>query len=204
MTFGDKVQLPVPPTHDTAQALAHLPAKNSPKAGTSLGDALSQAIAVVTSSSGRTQLGSGYPGAVVVFSDGTQTAGGTLPAQAGETAFVEHVPVYTVAVGTNHGTVTQPVSVDGFDTTVDYAVPVNAKVLGDVVRAAETGKAYTLDAQANEQDLARQLDSVYSHLESPEQPTRHEQQLSVAFAALALLLVAGGVGTSLLWFGRVA
>ena len=203
MTFGDKVQIPVTPTHDAAQAIAHLPTVISPKSGTSLGDALSAATAVVTASAGKTEVGSRYPGAVLVFTDGTQTAGGTLPAQAAETAFVEHVPIYTVAVGTNGGTVTQPVSVDGFDTTVQYSVPVNPKILGSVAQTAG-GAAYTLSSRADEQRLAGQLTSVYQHLQPPAQPTRHEQALSAACAALALLLVAGGVGTSLIWFGRVA
>jgi Ca-activated chloride channel family protein len=203
MTFGDKVQIPVPPTHDSAQAIAHLPTTISPKAGTSLGDALSAATAVVTASAGKTGLGSRYPGAVLVFTDGTQTAGGTLPTQAAETAFVQHVPISTVAVGTSRGTVTQAVSVDGFDTTVQYSVPVDAKILSSIAQTAG-GTAYALDSQADEQQLAGHLTAVYQHLRPPAQPTRHEQELSAACAAVALLLVAGAVGTSLVWFGRIA
>jgi Ca-activated chloride channel family protein len=203
MTFGNRVQVPVPPTHDVAQAVAHLPARIVPKAGTSLGDALSQAIAVVTASAGKTQPGSGYPGAVLVFTDGVQTAGGTAPPQAAETAFIEHVPIYTVAVGTTHGTVTQPVSIDGFDTTVQYSVPVDGKVLRAVARTT-SGRAFALASPADAQRLPDDLRAVYRQLHAPAQPVRHEQALSAVCAALALALVAAAVGTSLLWFGRMA
>jgi Ca-activated chloride channel homolog len=203
VTFGNRIRVLVPPTLDRAAAIAQLPSKITPEAGTSLGDALSSAIAVVTATSGKTQPGSGYPGAILVFSDGAQTAGGTLPDQAANTAFVEHVPIDTVAVGTPGGTVTQPVHVDGFDTSAEFAVPVDAGSLQAIAKAT-SGTAFALRASSEGPSLAGKLKAVTHGLRSPAQPERRSQGLSAFSAAVALALVAGGIAVSTLWFGRAA
>lgn len=203
LSFGDRIGVLVPPTLDRADAIAHLPSKITPKAGTSLGDAISDAVAVVTASAGRTGTGESYPGAVVVLSDGTQTAGGTLPAQAGETAFVQHVPVEAVAIGTRGGTVTQRLSVDGFDTSAAFPVPVDAHALNAVAHASG-GVGIALAARAGEESAVAKLHAATRDVRAPAQPVRRVQTLSAAAAALALALVLAGVAASTLWLGRVA
>jgi Ca-activated chloride channel family protein len=203
LTFGTKVRVVVPPTPDHASAVAHLPTAITPKAGTSLGDAIASAIAVVSSTSGGAVSRTKYPGAVLIFSDGAQTAGGSTPFDAGDVAVVQGVPVDTVAVGTATGTVTQPLSVDGFSTSVQYPVPVDPAALASVAQLAH-GSSYELDSAAQTPVLANRLRTVYEQLGAPPRRVTRSQQLSSAFAAAALALVVAGIATSALWFGRAA
>jgi Ca-activated chloride channel family protein len=203
LTFGTKVRVVVPPTSDHADAISHLPTAITPKAGTSLGDAITSAIAVVSSTSGGAVSRTNYPGAVLIFSDGAQTAGGSTPFDAGDVAVVEGVPVDTVAVGTPTGTVTQPLSVDGFNTSEQYPVPVDPAALASVTQLAH-GTSYALDSAAQAPALAKRLRTVYEQLGAPPRRVTRKQQLSAAFAAAALALVAAGIATSAFWFGRAA
>jgi len=203
LTFGTKVRVVVPPTSDHADAISHLPTGITPKAGTSLGDAITSAVAVVSSTSAGAVARTTYPGAVLIFSDGAQTAGGSTPFDAGDVAVVEGVLVDTVAVGTPTGTVTQPLSVDGFNTSEQYPVPVDPAALASVAQLTH-GHSYSFDAAGQAPALARSLRMVYQQLAAPPRRVTHKQQLSSAFAAAALALVAAGIATSGLWFGRAA
>ena len=125
LTFGNKVHLTVAPTFDRAAVIAHLPKTVTPLSGTSIGDGISAAVALIIQA-----IPQGVPvdrlhppGSVVVFSDGAQTGAGTDPADAGSTAFVYAIPINSVIVGTSHGAVTQPLKVDGFNTSIQIAVP---------------------------------------------------------------------------------
>lgn len=113
LTFGNTVSLVVAPTDDRQQVIAALPRSVAP-AGTAIGDAISEAAAVVVASVGQGQAGAHYrPGAILLISDGAQTAGGTTPQAAAITAQADGVPIDTIAVGTRSGIVTQTVVVDG-------------------------------------------------------------------------------------------
>jgi Ca-activated chloride channel homolog len=123
VTFGNKVQVVVAPTADRRAVIAGLPGAIAPRSGTSLGDGISAAVAVIAEAAGNSEAGPGHPGAVVVLSDGAQTDGGTAPLDAAATAFVQRVPVDTICIGTASGIVTQPLTVDGFRSSVQIPVP---------------------------------------------------------------------------------
>lgn len=204
LTFGDRVRLVVSPTTDRPEAIAHLPRTITPKSGTSLGDGIVQAIAAVAASSGTsTTTRNASTGLVVVFSDGAQTAGGTLPGDAGSTALVEGIPVDTVAVGTPRGTVTQQVSVDGFSTSVQYPVPVDPGNLVSVSKVSRGG-AFQLSSAAQAPTIAARLVTAGGKLAAPPSAASHTQRLSALAAGLGLLLAIGAVVLSTVSVGRFA
>ena len=98
------------------------------------------------------------------------------------------VPVYTVALGTADGAVMAP---DG----AALPVPPDPAALAEVARITG-GKAFAAeDADA--------LDEVYERLGSRIGTRREKREISAGFAAAGLLLLAGALGTSLRWRGRL-
>jgi len=77
-----------------------------PEAGTAIGDGLQLAVQTVKESVGdapRTKDGK-IPGAIVLLSDGAQTRGTLTPLQGADLAKDAGIRVFTVALGTDHGT----------------------------------------------------------------------------------------------------
>ncbi|MDQ6607074.1 MAG: VWA domain-containing protein, partial [Actinomycetota bacterium] len=83
----------------TSQALTQLRAGGH----TAIGDAIDTAVRVLSGL--RAPGAKRLPGAIVLLSDGTST-GGADPLQAARQAARAHIPIYTVALGTAHGTIT--------------------------------------------------------------------------------------------------
>ena len=78
----------------------------SPEAGTAIGDGLQVAVNVALSSVGRHAPRNSkgrIPAAIVLLSDGAQTRGVLQPLQGAQLAKNAGIPVYTIALGTNHG-----------------------------------------------------------------------------------------------------
>jgi Ca-activated chloride channel family protein len=202
LTFGNRVRVVVPPTLDRSTAGAHLPKAITPKAGTSLGDGISAGVAVVTEV-GKGVSASGHQGLVLVLSDGAQTAGGATPEAAADIAFVERVPVDTVTVGTTKGVVTQPMSVDGFDTRVQIPVPTDPAQLRSVARHAE-GTAYQVSSPAQAAPIGRDVARAEHGFTPSVSAERRVQQLGFAVGAAALAAILAALVVSGLWFGRIA
>jgi Ca-activated chloride channel homolog len=77
-----------------------------PEAGTAIGDGLQTAVNVALSSVGRhapRNRQGRIPAAIVLLSDGAQTRGVLQPLQGAQLAKNAGIPVYTIALGTNHG-----------------------------------------------------------------------------------------------------
>ncbi len=77
-----------------------------PEGGTAIGDALFVAVQTVRASVGnapRNKDGK-IPGAIVLLSDGAQTRGSLSPLEGADKAKAAGIRVYTVALGTDHGT----------------------------------------------------------------------------------------------------
>jgi Ca-activated chloride channel family protein len=125
---------------------------------------------------------------VVLLSDGANTDGETRPEEAAGRARSLGVPVYTVALGTEEGTVEDPGG-------REIPVPPDQETLRLV--ASETGGEFF--ASASEADLV----SVYRNLGSSLGFVEEEREVTAAFAgAGAALILVGGV-LSTLWFGRL-
>jgi hypothetical protein len=130
--------------------------------------------------------------ATVLLSDGKSSTGQLEPLDAASEAAANGVPVYTIALGTEDGTVDVP---DGMGGTETIDVPPDAATLQEV--ADMTGGRF-FEAPTTE-DLA----AIYESLGSRVGTTLEEQEVTAWLAAGALVLILAGAGLSVLWFNRI-
>ncbi len=154
--------------------------------GTATGDALDAALDRLAARRGKD--GKRAPAAVVLLSDGATTTGAN-PVEAAQRAKKLGIPVSTVALGTDSGTVTA----GPFGEQI--AVPPDPETLREISKT--TGGTFT------RVDDAGQLDSVYKKLGSKIGTKKEKRQLSAGFSTVGLLLLLGGLGTGLKWRGRL-
>jgi len=152
--------------------------------GTATGDALSAALDRLEARKARDS--SAAPAAIVLLSDG-RTTEGLDPVQAAERAARLRIPVYTVALGTPDGVVAGP----GGE---PLAVPPDPETLRTIAERSG-GEAFAVDD-------ADELDGIYERLGSEVGTKAEKREVSAAFAAGGLLLLAGGVGAGLRTRGR--
>ena len=156
--------------------------------GTAVGTALTSSVRLLSASRKRGERRP--PAAVVLLSDGKSTHGRDPLAVAREAAR-QRIPVYTVALGTDQGTIQrlrggQPIT---------ERVPPDRQTLREIARV--TGGRYYEATDAPE------LDDVYEELGSRVSTRDEEREITAAFAAGAGLLLLGGGAASLRWFGRL-
>jgi Ca-activated chloride channel family protein len=127
----------------------------------------------------------------VLLSDGTSNVG-ISPLAAAAQAKAQHIPVYTIALGTANGTI----AIKHGTHTVTTPVPVSSQELAQIA-SASGGRAYTAADSAK-------ASAVYAHLAAQlgHKQVKREITASVAGGGLVLLLV--GSAMSLFWFARLA
>jgi Ca-activated chloride channel family protein len=155
---------------------------------TAIGNAISLAAHILAGLRGPG--GRRVPGAIVLLSDGGSDFGAD-PVLAARQAAAQHIPVYTVALGTSRGTI----EVDKGHQLVRTPVPLAPAALQQIA-AAGKGRSFTAgDAGA--------VSAVYRHLaaELGHKTIKHEVTASFAGAGLVLLVIGGAL--SLYWFGRL-
>ena len=179
--YADAPHTVLAPTQDREQVRTALEGL-VPDGGTATGEALASALRTL----GKRGKDS-PPAAVVLLSDGATTAGRDPLAVARE-ARAARVPVFTVALGTTDGMVETP------DGRV-LPVPPDPEALREIARLSG-GRAFTAED-------ANALDSVYEQLGSRIGTRPERREISAGFAAAGLLLLAGALGTSLRWRGRL-
>ena len=129
--------------------------------------------------------------AIVLLSDGVSVRG-VDPIAAARAARRARVPVYTVTLGTDAGTITVPRPGGGVDVK---PVPPDPASLARIARASG-GEAFTAETASGLAGVYERLGSQLAHRD--EQP-----QVTSAFAGGGLLLLLAGAGMSLRWFGRM-
>ncbi|MDX6514031.1 MAG: Ca-activated chloride channel [Gaiellaceae bacterium] len=189
ISFGTHAVLASPPTDDRALAKTALGTLR-PGEGTALGDAVALAARVGTRQ--RTSDGTVPPTAVLLISDGAQQGGRVSPEVAARRAKAAHVPVYTVLVGTENGSVTEKLT-GGF--TERIRVPPKPATLQMLARTTG-GQFFT----ATTGDRLRQ---VYEKLGSRLGHTRQSREVTDLFAGGSAMLLVFGGSLSMLWFRRV-
>ena len=109
VSFSNEADVVVPPTADHDEALRGLSALRADN-GTALGDAIARSVDLgVTSLDEQLAANSDEtPVVVLLLSDGANTTGDYEPLEAAQKAKDAGVPVYTVALGTDAGTVQGP------------------------------------------------------------------------------------------------
>jgi len=164
-----------------------------PEGGTALGEAIDQALEMGrTATPGRkASKADGPPFAIIVLSDGASTTGRD-PVTAADRAKELGVPVYTVALGTDAGTVEVT---DEFGALHVVPVPPDKATLEQV---AEITGGKTYEAPTEEQ-----LRSVYEDVATRVGFDERHRELTVAFTGAGAILLLLGAGLSTLWFNRI-
>jgi Ca-activated chloride channel homolog len=204
VSFSGQAQVLAPLTPErevVREALRYLHADG----GTAIGDAIVRSVELGRRDEGETGPRSGGAGdgepadgddpplaAIVLLSDGAPSPGTLDPAQAARTASEAGVPIYTIALGTEHGTVEV---VGPYGERQIIPVPPDERTMRQVadITGGEFFAAATDDA----------VRSVYEQLGSRIGWTEERTDVTFAFAAggAVLLLLAGAL--SALWFGRL-
>ncbi len=191
----------VPPTADHDEAVAALGLLQA-EYGTALGDAIARSLDLGLASLDKDKLTAdggvkmdadgASPLVILLLSDGASTTGDYTPLQAAQLAADANVPVYTVALGTENGTIEGP---DGYGGYRTIRVPPDPETLKQV--AEMTGGRFFEAADANA------LKSVYDEIGSQVGVEHTQRELTVLFTAAGAVLLLAGAALSMLWFARM-
>ena len=184
--FNHAVQTTEPPATDRAPVRKALEQLHS-SGGTATGDALATSLGLVRETGTR---GRPAPAAIVLLSDGASTHGRDPLPLADEAARLK-VPIYTVALGTDSGTI-EVETPNGVQTR---AVPPDRETLRTL--AERTGGRYF---EANDRS---ELKQVYERLGSQVAKRDEPREITAGFAGAGVLLLLGGAALSLHWFRRL-
>lgn len=188
MAFNRSPTVLQSPTTDRPAARSALDAIEV-SGGTASGDAVLAAVRAL-----RALPGDGArrpPAAIVLVSDGKSTAGAD-PVEAARVARGSGIPVHTVALGTDQGTIVT--GTPGGGTRVER-VPPDPLTLREMAEAS-AGEFFTA---ADASGLAR----VYERLGSQLSMQSEQRQVTSWFAGGGLVLLIAAGGMSLRWFGRL-
>jgi Ca-activated chloride channel family protein len=187
--FTGRAYVAVPPTHDRALARAALRSLHWGE-GTALGDAV--ALGLRLEAQQRAGDGRRPPAAMLVISDGAQMSGRTKPEAAAQRARAQHVPIYTVVLGTEDGVVEVPLA-DGYK--AQLRVPPRPDTLRALARATG-GRFFTAVDDVG-------LRQIYERLGSRLGTRSESREISDYFAGGSAALLLFGGALSALWFRRV-
>ena len=137
------------------------------------------------------QQGASSPAAVLILSDGFQTAGLLQPLEGAARAKQLGIPVYSIALGTDEGVL--DLSFAGEARRIP--VPPDRETLRAI--AQQTGGKY-YDAPS-----AEALQAAYADLGSLLEGEPGEAEATFAFLAVAALLALVAAGLGALWFSRI-
>jgi len=165
----------------------------APEAGTAIGDGLQLAVQTVKQSVGDAPRGKDgkVPGAIVLLSDGAQTRGVLTPIQGADKARDAGIRVFTVALGTDHGTLNGfgfgfGGNGGGFGGGRRFPVRPDPVTLAAIARETD-GKTYRAQSASKVQDVYKQLGQSIAH-----RPATREVSSWFAGAAALLLVLSMG------------
>jgi len=191
VSFSSSVQVLEEPTDDRGPVRSSLAAIEG-DIGTALGDAILTSVQLAPDPEEQEKLSGGKPlFAVVLLSDGANSTG-SEPLNILDEAKQAGVPVYTIAFGTDSGTVE---ITNDLGQTQTFAVPPDRETLKTV--AEETGGRYF------EAPTEADLQAVYDEIGSQVSWENEKRELTAAFAAGGAVFLLLGAGLSALWFGRI-
>jgi Ca-activated chloride channel family protein len=176
----DAVQAPVT-DHDAARAIIEA---QSAQGSTDTGDALALALQLL-----RGNLRKHPPSAIVLLSDGAANAG-VNPVSVAQQAKKDRIPIFTVALGTPHGTLPS-----GNPFTPPVSVPPDPALMQQIA-SASGGRAF--NARSSDQ-----LSSIYRHLGHQLGGVKREHDGTYLFAIGGGVLLLMAAGASARWSGML-
>jgi Ca-activated chloride channel family protein len=191
VSFSTAPQLLVPPTTNRAIMREGVDLLE-PEAGTAIGDGLQDAVNTVIGSVGRNAprgKNGHIPAAIVLLSDGAQTRGVLSPEQGAQLARHDGIPVYTIALGTDHGVLRDNQLNFGFGFGGgSFPVRPDPATLRMIARTTG-GVAYRARSAARVQDVYKRLsNSVVTH--------QHRREISSWFAGAAAFVLLGSLAAA--------
>jgi Ca-activated chloride channel family protein len=202
ISFSTGPDILVPPTTDRALLQEGIELLE-PEGGTAIGDGLGVAVQVVRSAVGDVKKGKDgkIPGAIVLLSDGAQTRGDLTPLQGADRAKRAGIRVFTVALGTNHGTLGAGTLGGGaygggiFGGSGRFVVRPDPVTLAAIARDTD-GATFRAQSADKVQRIYKQLGASIA---------RHPVQREVTswFAGAAALLLLASLGASRAMGGRL-
>ena len=187
--FAGRAYVALPPTEDRGLVRSALNSLKSGE-GTALGDAV--ALGTRLARAERTSDGLIPPTAMLVISDGAQMSGRTSPDVAASQARSQHIPVYTIVVGTPDGVVNVPVA-GGYQARL--RVPPSPDTLRTVARVTG-GQFFTAPDAARLRQIYEKLGSRLGH-------RREKREITDLFAGGSAAFLLFGGALSAAWFRRV-
>jgi Ca-activated chloride channel family protein len=192
VTFSDFAEQRAAPSTDRSAvrgALDRLTAVGGTAMGLGLERGLEAAQTPVPDESGKgTRV---LPSVLVLLSDGKDTQGGISPIEVAQRARAAHIPIYAIALGTPGGEVEVQ---DSFGITSTIQVPPDTATLKEIARVSH-GRFF-------EAGDASKLSEIYTGLGTRLSSKQVKEEVTVAFAGGALVLMLAGGALSLAWFGR--
>jgi Ca-activated chloride channel family protein len=187
VSFDGDARLLVSPTTDRSKARSAISGLDLHE-GTAIGEAIFTSLDAIKQTVTVDDSGQKIPARIVLMSDGKTTVGrsnddGIAAAQKA------HVPISTIAFGTDHGEITVPESPD------PIPVPVDKDALQQI--AEQTNGTFFTAASAS------QLQKVYSDIGSSIGFDLEPREITTWFVGLALLALLGTAAMSLAWFSRL-
>jgi Ca-activated chloride channel family protein len=179
-TQPDAVQAPTPDHSQVRSVIDEQVADGA----TATGDALQATLDLLTQSHDRN-----VPAAIVLLSDGATTIGRD-PVPVAREAGHDHIPIYTVALGTSNAILPNP---DPF--SPPQFVPPDPETLRRISQASG-GRAFTAQ---NDQ----QLSTIYQHLGTQLGTRRRSHEVTASFAIAGLVLLLGAGVASVRGAGRL-
>jgi Ca-activated chloride channel family protein len=197
ISFSSGPDVLVPPTRDRALLQEGIDLLQ-PEGGTAIGDGLGVAVQIVQAAVGdapRNKDGK-VPGAIVLLSDGAQTRGTLTPLQGADRAKRAGIRVFTVALGTNHGTLGFG-PFGGYGGLTGRRFPVRPDPVTLAAIAQDTG-GQTFRAQS-----AQKVENIYKQLGASIARKPVKREITSWFAGLAALLLLGSLGAARVTGGRL-
>jgi Ca-activated chloride channel family protein len=192
VTFSDFAEQRAAPSTDRTAvraALDRLTAVGGTAMGLGLERGLEAAKQPVANADGTGT--SRLPAVLVLLSDGKDTQGGIAPTDVAQRARDAGIPIFAIALGTPDGEVEVR---DSFGLTTRIQVPPDTETLKEIARISR-GRFYEAADSAK-------LEEIYAGLGTRLSSKQVKEEVTVAFAGGALLLVLLGSGLSMAWFGR--
>jgi len=203
ISFSSGPNVLVPPTTDRALLQEGIDLLE-PEGGTAIGDGLGVAVQVVKGSVGndvkRTKDGK-IPGAIILLSDGAQTRGTLTPLQGADLAKRAGIRVFTVALGTNHGTLGPGVLGGGtfggplFGGSGRFVVRPDPVTLAAIARDT--------DGQTFRAKSAGKVESIYKKLGASIATRATHREVTSWFAGAAAVLLLASLGAARATGGRL-